>query len=107
MPESFVVESVENLFSAVSERRMSQIMSHGDGFSQILIQRQSSGNRPGDLRHLYCMSQTSPVVVSFRREKYLSLVHESAEGLGVDDSVPVSLEVRPDFTLVLKSEPAS
>ncbi|HOV29010.1 MAG TPA: hypothetical protein PLY83_02860 [Synergistales bacterium] len=38
------------------------------------------------------MGETRPVVVAFGKEQDLCLVFQPAEGLGVDDAVPVNLE---------------
>ena len=59
-------DAVENRFSAVPERRMSQIVSQCNGFGQILVEPQSTGNGTGNLCDFQRMGKTSAVVISGR-----------------------------------------
>ena len=93
MPESREHLS-ERPLSSVAERRVAKIVPHTDRFDKILIQTQGTANRPRDLGDLEGMSQSSAVVIAARANKYLSLVDQSAEALGVNDAIAIALELR-------------
>ena len=78
-------------FAGVAKGGVAQIVTHGDGLRQILVQRQGSRNRPGNPGDLQCMGHTGAVMVTFRGQKHLGLMHQPAEGLGVDDPVRIPL----------------
>ena len=75
---------------------MTQVVAQGDGLGQILVEPQAPGNGPGDAGHLQGVGHAGAVVVSLRLEEDLGLVHEPAEGFGVDDPVNVPLVAGAD-----------
>ena len=78
-------------FTGMAEGGVAQIVTHGDGFRQIFIQSQSPGDGGSDSRHLQSMGHAGTVMVTFRPQKYLGLVHQAAEGFGMDDPVDIPL----------------
>ena len=65
---------VEGELPGMTEGRMSQVMPHGDGFRQILVEPQRPGDDPRDLSDLQRMGQAGAVVVAFRSQEDLRLV---------------------------------
>ena len=106
MSEAFRADPVQGPLSGMSERRMSQIVSQSSSLDQVLIQAQGLGNGPGVLGDLQRMSHPGPVMVPVRIQKDLGLVLEPAEGLAVQNTVPVPLEDRPDIALGFLPGPA-
>ena len=86
---------VQGLLARVPERRVAEVMPQDDRLGQVLVQPDRPRDRPRDLRHLQGVGQARPVVIAFGRDEHLRLVHQAAEGLRVDDAVPVALELRP------------
>ena len=76
---------------------MAQVMAQGDGLGQILVQVKAPGNGPGNAGHLQGMGHAGAVVVPFRLEKDLGLMHQPAEGFGVDDPVDIPLVTGADL----------
>jgi hypothetical protein len=75
---------------------MAQVMTQGNCLSQVLIQVQGTGDGTGYLRDLEGMGQAGYIVVAQGGNKDLRLVLETAEGLGMDDAIPVALESGTD-----------
>ncbi len=82
---------VEGGFARVAERRMTDIVSQGDGFGQVFVQPKDSGNGAPDARHLHAMGQPGAIVISLMIEEDLRLVFQAAERAAVHNSVPVPL----------------
>ena len=78
--------------TGVAEGGVAQVVTQGDGLGQILVEPQGPCHRPGDLRHLQRVGQPGAVMVPLGGQEHLGLVLEAAEGLGVDDPVPVPHE---------------
>ena len=78
-------------FPRVSEGGVAQIMAHGDGLGQVLVEAQCPGDGPGDPGDLQSVGHAGAVVVPLRLQKDLGLVHQPPEGFAVDDSVNVPL----------------
>ena len=76
---------------------MAKIMTKGNGLRQVFIEPQRPGDRPGCLRHLQCMRESRPVMISLRKKKNLGFVLQPPECLAVKDPVPVSLIDRTDI----------
>ena len=76
----------------MAERSMPQVMPQTDGFSQVLIQVQGTGERPRQLRGLKGMGETGYVMVTEGSNKDLCLVFQAAERFTVDYAVAVALE---------------
>ena len=88
---------VQGVFANMAERRMAQIMPQRDGFGQIFVQPQAPGQRPGHLRHLQRVGQAGAVMVAHGGKKHLRLVFQPPEALAVNDTVPISLKIRPQI----------
>ena len=81
----------QRAFTGVAEGGVAQIMAQGNGLRQILIQRQRSGDGSADPGDLQGMGHAGTIVITLRAQKHLGLVHQTAEGLAVDDPVAVPL----------------
>jgi hypothetical protein len=96
---------IERLFAGMAKRRMAEIMHQRHALGQILVQLESPGQRPGDLRHFDRVGQPGAVVVALMGNKDLGLVLEPPERRGVDDPVPVALEFGPGRTDRFSDQP--
>jgi len=72
---------VQYRLSVMTERRMSKIVSERYRIGKIRVQIKDDGNRSGDLIHLQRMCQSRSVMVIFRGQKNLRLVHQPSKGL--------------------------
>ena len=61
-------------FACVAERRMSDVMDESDRFHQILIEPQSTGDRPRNLSHFKGVGQTGSVVIPLMIGKDLGFI---------------------------------
>ena len=82
---------IQRILAGMAERRMAQVVAHGDGLRQILIEAQGPGNGSGNSGDLQGMGQAGAVMITLRVEKHLGLVHQTAKGLGMDDFVRIPL----------------
>jgi hypothetical protein len=105
-PASIRHQFIERLFAGMAERRMAEIMNQCHALGQILVQLESPGQRPGDLRHFDGVGQPGAVVVALMGNEDLGLVLEPPERRGVDDAVPVTLEFGPGRTDRFSDQPA-
>lgn len=55
---------------------------------------QADSNGSSDLRHLEYMRQTGPIMVACRGQKNLGFMFETAKGLGVKDTITITLKNR-------------
>ena len=78
-------------FSGVTEGGMTQIMAHGDCFRQVFIQAQRPGDGARDAGDFKGMGHAGAVMIALRLQKHLSLVHQTAESLAVDNAVNIPL----------------
>ena len=85
----------------MAKGRVPEIVAQGDGLGQVLVEPQADRHGAGDLRDLQHMGQSGAVMIAGRGEKDLGLVLEPAKGLGVDDTVAVTLEHGPQAAGVL------
>src|ERR671913_1260535 len=83
----------EGFFSRVAEGGVAEIVAEGDRLREVFVEAESTGYGTGYLHHLQGMREACSEVVAVRGDEDLGLVHEPAEGLGVDNAVPVTLEV--------------
>ena len=95
MAETFRQKVVQRPFPDVSVGGVPQVVPQGDGFGEIFVQAERTGQRARDLGDLQRMGQPGTVVIPLRGEKHLRLEFQAAEGLAVDDPVPVALVFRP------------
>jgi hypothetical protein len=86
----------EGFFSSVAEGGVAEIVAEGNRLRQVFVEAESSGYGTGYLHHLQGVREACPEVIAIRGDENLSLMHEPAEGLGVNDAVPVALEVVAD-----------
>ncbi len=77
------------------EGRMPQIMGQRDRLGQILIEPERPRDGPRDLAHLQRMGQPGTKMLPFMMEKHLGFVLQSPECRGMDDPIPVTLELVP------------
>ena len=90
---------VKGALTRMAKGSVAQIMPKGNSLGQVLIQPQRAGDRARDLGHLKRVGQPGAVVVPLRREKYLCFLLQPAEGLAVENTIPVALEAGPDRVL--------
>jgi hypothetical protein len=69
---------------------MSEIMRQGQGFNQVFIQSQTSGDSTTDLSNFQGMGQTGAVIITFMIDKDLGFVLEPPEGGTMDNSVAIT-----------------
>jgi len=72
----------------------------------MAIEAQGHGDGPGDLADFQHMSESGPVMVAGGGQKNLRFMLEAAEGLAVDDPVPVPLVGDPNGAFLFGPEPA-
>lgn len=72
---------------------MAQIVGQGNGLGEILVEPQGTSNGAGDLGNLDAVGQAGAEEVTLVIHEDLGLVLEPAEGRGMDDAVPVALEL--------------
>ena len=84
-------------FSGVAEGGMAQIVAQGDGLGEILIEPQSPGDGAGYAGHFQRMGQAGAVMVTLRMQKYLGLMAQPAESLGVGHPIHIPLEAGADL----------
>jgi len=77
---------------------MPKVVTQRDRFRKIFIEPESAGDGARDLADLKGMGQAGTVMISDRRKKYLRFVFEPAEGLAVNDTIPVTDELRAHGT---------
>ena len=99
MGEAPRAKPVKGALTRMAKGSVAQIMPKGDGLGQVLIQPQRAGDRARDLGHLKRMGQPGAVVIALRREEYLCFLLQPAEGLAVENTIPVALEAGPDRVL--------
>ena len=82
----------QRFLAGVAERRVTDVMTKADRLGQVLVEAEGSRHRPADLGDLEGVGEAGDEVIAFRIDEHLGLVLQPAEGLGVDDAVPVPLE---------------
>ena len=85
---------IQGLLAGMAERGMAKVMGERDRLGEVVVERQSLGQRAGDLRDFDGVGQAGAEVVAFVEHEDLRLVSEAAEGGGMDDAVAVALERR-------------
>src|SRR5215210_7779163 len=86
----------EGFFPRVAERGVAEVVPQGDRLREVFVEAERTGDGAGYLHHLEGVGEARPEVVTVGGDEDLCLVHEPAEGLGVDYAVPVALEVVTD-----------
>ena len=105
MAEALGVELVQHRFPGVAEGGVPEIMAQGDGLGEMAVEAQGHGNGPGDLAYLEHMGEPGPVMVAGGGQEHLGFMLEAAEGLAVDDPVPVPLVGASDGAFLFGPEP--
>jgi hypothetical protein len=109
MPEPCAVvvsqQTIKHFLADVTERGVSKVVTKTDGLGQILVESEGSGHTSADLSDLKCVGQTGSIVIAERRDEHLRLVLQAAEGLAVNDPVPVPLKGSPKSTGEFRSLP--
>jgi hypothetical protein len=83
----------EGFLTGVTEGSMSEVVAEGYCLSKVFVEAQRPSDGARDLHHLQRMRQTGAEVIAVRGDEDLRLMHQTTEGLCMDDSVAVSLEV--------------
>jgi hypothetical protein len=104
--ESLRGHAVQDRLAGVAEGRVPEVVGHGDGFGERLVEAERLRQRPSDLSHLEGVRQPRPIVVSRRGQKDLGLVGQAAEGFAVDDPIPIPLEAGTDRIERLLADPS-
>ena len=86
------------------EGTVAHVMAKSDGFDQVLVEAKSSPDGPRDLGDFQRVSQARSVVIAERIDEDLGFVLESAEGLGVEDAISISLEASADGILLFGTD---
>ena len=84
---------VQRILARVAKRRVAKIMCQRNGFDQILVDLQGTGNRSAQLGDLQRMGEARTKEVTLVIQENLGLVNEPAERRGMHDAVAVALEV--------------
>ena len=95
VPEGLPQAGRQSSLPGVAEGGVAQVVAHGNGLRQVLVQAQCPGDGFGDPSNLQGVGHPGPVVIPFRPQKYLGLVHQPPEGLAVHHPVCVPLEAGP------------
>ena len=84
---------VQRFFSGMAKGRMSDVVHQGEGLHQIHVQPKLGGDGAGDLRDFDGMGEAIAEVVGEAAGKNLCLGFEPAKSAGMNDAVPVPLEI--------------
>lgn len=84
---------VELVLPGMAERRVPQIMRQRDGLGEILRNPQAARQRARDLGHFQAVGQAGAEQVAFVVDEDLGLVFQAPERIGMDDAIPVALEL--------------
>ena len=84
---------VERFFAGVAEGRMADVVDQGQGFGEIDVEAERSGDGARDLRDFEGVGEAVAEVVGVAAGEDLRLGFEAAEGAGVDDAVAIALKV--------------
>jgi hypothetical protein len=89
---------VQNPFSGMAERSMSDIMTQRDRLDQIQIQIQCARNGGRDVVHIDHMLDARANMIVLGIEKNLGLMTKSSESLRINDPSRIALERRSNHT---------
>ena len=98
-------EVVEHPLPHMPEGSVAEVVPQGDGLRQILIEGEAAGDGAGDLGDIEGVREPRHVVVPVGREKDLRLILEAQERFGIDNSIPVPLEIGAHGTRPLLPKP--
>jgi len=95
--ESLVEFSLDDTFPCMAKGGMSNIVAKGNGFGEVFIETEGTGNGSGDLGDFKGMSESCAKGVAGGGKKDLCFVLEAAECLAVDDTISISHEFGTEF----------
>jgi hypothetical protein len=81
---------IKGCFAGVPKRRMPKVMCQGDGFGQVFVQTEVTGDGSANLSHFEGMCQSRPVMIVGFGDQHLGLVHEPAKGGAMNDAVAIA-----------------
>ena len=84
---------IERILARMAEGGVAQVVGQTDGLDQIFVKLQRSGHRAAQLSHFQRVRQAGAEQVALMVDEDLGLVDQAPEGRGMDDAVPVALEV--------------
>ena len=76
----------------MAEWRMTEVVRQSNGFDQVFVKLQITGDRAANLRHFQAVSQTGAEQISFVIDENLRLVFKSAESGGVNNAITIALK---------------
>jgi len=82
----------EDTLTGMAEGRMAEVMTQGNRFGEVFVQAQGSSHSPGDLADFKGMSQSGPVMITFRREKNLRLILQTTESFTMQNAISINLK---------------
>jgi hypothetical protein len=97
---------IEDAFTCVTERRMSQIVRQAYRLGQLLIETKRPGDGPANLGNLDCMSKAGAVMVIEARRENLRFAFEPAKRRTVNYPVAVAVEIQPIGMRLFGKQPA-
>ena len=78
MAEGLAQALAQSVLPGVAEGRVAQVMAHGNGLRQVLVEPQRPGDGSGDAADLQGVGHPGAVVVALGLQKHLRLVHQAA-----------------------------
>lgn len=84
---------VQGILPGVAEWRVTEVVRQRNGFGEILVEAQGTGNATGDLGDLQAVRQAGTEEIALVIDENLRLVLEPAESSRVDDAVTIALEL--------------
>ena len=84
----------QGALARVAKRRVPQVVTHGNGLGQRLVEAQGTRDGARDLRDLQGVGQAGAVVIARGREKHLRLAGQATERFRVQDAIAIMLENR-------------
>ena len=99
-------ERSQRILARMSERGVTHIMGQANRLGQVLVEPQRPRHGPAHLRDVNRVSHSGDEVVAVRVEEHLGLVLQPSKCLAVSDSIPISLEDRPELIRLLVDRPA-
>ena len=97
MPEAFRQQRVQRSFSDMPVGRVAKIVPESDGFRQIFVQAEGTGQGPCNLGNLKRMGKPGPVMIPFRGKKNLRFEFQPAKRFAMDDTIPIPLKGSPQI----------
>ena len=84
---------IERFFAGMAEGRMPDVVNQGKSLDQVHVEAKRARDGAGDLRHFEGVGQAIAEVVGEAAGEDLRLGFEAAKRAGVNDAVPVALEI--------------